>query len=170
MGIVSGGAGSILDDIDSLSLDTGEFDMNDIMNTYTKLMAEDSMLSLYEPESYSEAKQVIADGNFDKLVALAATMDVNMQDPSDGNSLLHWAVWHNNLRMVQHLIENRHARQLGHPSLVYTFSLADLQENNAGKTPLEVVVEMIESAGDSSYIPIRNYLFVSMKQSMESLV
>jgi len=73
---------------------------------------------------------------------------VNMQDPDDGNTLLHWCACYNRLNFAQQLIE-KGAREI---------------LNTAGSAPVEIALK-IYNQGDTSYFEIKNLLgFQTRKQ------
>jgi len=77
-----------------------------------------------------------------------ASMDVNMQDPADGNTLLHWAVFMNRKEMCEYLIAK---------------GSRPAEPNKVGKSPFELAVDMTKA--DASMMPIRNYLAAVLTSS-----
>jgi len=96
---------------------------------------------VYVDNVYERAKQCIMDGNEAKLKNVAEEMDINMQDPKDYNTLLHWSVAYNELEMARYLL-SRGIKQL---------------KNGMGLSPLDLALQAY-NAGDYSFWEIKNLL------------
>eukprot|EP01124_Arcella_intermedia_P037050 TRINITY_DN9834_c0_g1_i1.p2 TRINITY_DN9834_c0_g1~~TRINITY_DN9834_c0_g1_i1.p2 ORF type:complete len:184 (-),score=34.66 TRINITY_DN9834_c0_g1_i1:35-586(-) len=111
---------------------------------------ESSSEAVYVQEQYEEAKLAIENNNyglFDK--ALKGGLKVNMQDPEDGNTLLHWCACYNRLDFAKQLKE-KGAKEIF---------------NAKGIAPVEIAID-IYNQGDSSYYEIRNFLGQTTKKQL----
>jgi len=114
------------------------------------LGADSAPLSVFNAEAFGVAKVTIEIGNFAAFQRAIENLDVNMHDPVDGNTLLHWTVANKRKPMAELLI----AKSARH------------EENIMGKTPLELAIEA--SKGDSSFVPIREYLVVEFAKALQA--
>jgi len=96
---------------------------------------------VYVDNVYERAKQCIMDGNDAKLKQALTGMDINMQDPKDYNTLLHWVVAYNEIEMARYLLQ-RGIIQL---------------KNGLGLSPLDLALQAYNS-GDYSFWEIKNLL------------
>jgi len=118
--------------------------LDDILQQYTAL---DAAVSVFDQKPFLAAKDQIERGNALGFRTAIEDMDVNMKDPADGNTLLHWAVALNRKEMVEYLLAKGVRQEL----------------NAMNKTPMELAVEAVQH-GDSSYIPLRNYLWHALQK------
>jgi len=117
----------------------GGASIDEILQQYTGLS---STVSLFDRPQFVAAKALIENGNAPALKKAIEDMDVNMQDPEDGNTLMHWAVAHNRKEISEYLLARGAKQEL----------------NLMSKTPLELAHDAVQH-GDSSYIPLRNFLY-----------
>jgi len=91
--------------------------------------------------AFAKARNLLEGNNTIEFIKMIDSMDVNLVDPNDKNTLLHWATSFNNVKAVQALIE-KGVTQL---------------PNKYGKTPVELAMDASEG-GDSSFFIIRGVL------------
>eukprot|EP01127_Copromyxa_protea_P014867 TRINITY_DN4204_c0_g1_i1.p1 TRINITY_DN4204_c0_g1~~TRINITY_DN4204_c0_g1_i1.p1 ORF type:complete len:117 (+),score=23.96 TRINITY_DN4204_c0_g1_i1:616-966(+) len=92
-------------------------------------------------EQFQRCYNYLEAGNTNSFLSALEGVNIDMQDPSDRNTLLHWTVSFNNPAAAQALIE-RGAGQF---------------MNKFGKTPVELALEAYDG-GDSSFFKLRNIL------------
>jgi len=92
---------------------------------------------------FDKAKQAIESNAIGNFAPIIADVDVNFVEPSDGNTLLHWAVYYKRTEMVQMLLN----------------AGAQHTVNNVGKTPLNIATEAAQQ--DSSYFDVKQLLLNS---------
>jgi len=141
---------SSLPSIDEILLDTigGPEAPFDAANELEKLLGAVKEPAGFDAEVYKKGKQLVENRNAMAVKAYIESMDVNMVDPSDDNTLLHWAVYHNSKEIVGYLLD-KGAKEL---------------KNKYDNTPLELAIEMI-AHGDSSFIPVRNFIWERTEQA-----
>lgn len=151
-------------------------------------LQESSLISIFEPAQFKQAKTYIEGGNALAFHDAIQTMDVNMKDPSDGNTYSSSPLPNSPRSLIpipgsttMRLRTNvcRCARTSLLVALVRRSRFSVLpsqiqppahppQFNNAGKTPFQLSVDAVEH-GDISYAEIRNFLYLDTKRFMGAL-
>jgi len=111
--------------------------------------SSESSPAVFVAEVFDKGKLAIENNNVPMFEEAVKNIKVNMQDPDDGNTLLHWCACYNRLNFAQQLIEKGAREML----------------NTAGSAPVEIALK-IYNQGDTSYFEIKNLLGLQTRKQL----